>query len=67
MEDVKMILFDSGVDIFVIAVGNVPTPAEMYKITRSPGRYLAVDSTTDLLNKDFIKKVTGDTCRNGNE
>jgi len=49
----------------VIAVGEEATQDEMNKITRSTDRYLNVDSATDLLNEDFIKKITGDTCKKG--
>ncbi|XP_066928452.1 uncharacterized protein [Clytia hemisphaerica] len=55
-------LYDRGVDIFVIAVGDEATQVEMNKITRSNDRYLKVKSATDLLNKDFIQQITGDTC-----
>ena len=49
----------------MIAVGDEATQVEMNKITRSTDRYLKVKSATDLLNKDFIQQITGDTCAKG--
>ena len=53
----------TGVDIFVIAVGDdAAIKEEMNKITRRTDRYLKVNTATDLLTDAFVKKIVGDTC-----
>ena len=46
----------------MIAVGDEATPEEMNKITRREDRYVKVNTATDLLTKEFIRKIVGDTC-----
>jgi len=58
-------LYDDGVNIYAVGIGNGVNMAQLERITRHPHRVFPASDFNSLANKGFVKNVTKTTCHSG--
>ena len=61
----SQIMYDDGVKIFAIGIGQGVDMSELERITRTPARVHSAQTVDELISDEFVKSVAKESCSGG--